>query len=446
MDKVRIDCYTWNKIQKVKNIRDYDTIILNLLTVKNLMQNERIDWDFFRSMLNFSSSYEILANDGQIFVIGDPRFEIPVSGRKKLPFLFWTGFKFNWDSQPGDTINLFWCEEQFKNYASKLTKWDYSLADVELDYDTISEQFNLAKIKNDDKFVMGVDKHNFVVNRYQHAIAFILSIQVTEKNFNKDNLIVNHGPMIFLPETSMDEDETIITVLQDICNVPMKLPEPNWVNQHMAPGQGLIDEEINNIIAELELVNKKLQIAIRKKRGIRRCLKLLYEREYALKPVVHEILEKLGARVEKPSEKNKEDGWITVETPHGTCEGVLEIKTTKFDHFDENSRKQLLDWVDWGRVKRLKNYKGIFIGSNAVNIPVDNRPAAFSKNWAKAAELSGICAMRTEDLYYVYVLNSKNKLDVNLFWELLFKTNGIFDITAILKKAANNGNRTNNFL
>ena len=41
--------------------------------------------------------------------------------------------------------------------------------------------------------------------------------------------------------------------------------------------------------------------------SVRSCLKLLYEREFALEPIVRDILELLGANVEESAESNKED-------------------------------------------------------------------------------------------------------------------------------------------
>lgn len=158
-------------------------------------------------------------------------------------------------------------------------------------------------------------------------------------------------------------------------------------------------------------------------------MKLLYEREYALEPVARDILRGLGAHVEDPAEKNKEDGWIVVKVTDTTYEGVLEIKSTRSDQFGEDGRKQPLDWIDRGRTLRGKNYKGIFIGNSAVDKPMKERSWAFNDSWTKAAELSGICAMKTEDLYVIYLLKSRGEIDLDSFWKELFGTSGIFDMT-----------------
>jgi hypothetical protein len=120
-----------------------------------------------------------------------------------------------------------------------------------------------------------------------------------------------------------------------------------------------------------------------------------------------------------------------------TYEGVLEIKSAKSDQFSEDGRRQVLDWIERGRTIRGKNYKGIFIGNSAVTKPLkalSDRPDAFSDSWKKAAKLSQICAMKSEELYLIYLLHKKGKVNLDDFWTKLFKTDGIFDIKPLLPK------------
>ena len=160
------------------------------------------------------------------------------------------------------------------------------------------------------------------------------------------------GPMIFLPKISLSEDETVKLVLSCVCGIESDLPEPLWLNEFTAPGQKRIDDDITKIKAELQTMLEKHSKANRDRAKCRECLKLLYEREYALEPVVRDILRGLGAHVEDPQEKGKEDGWIVVHVGDKAYEGVLEVKSTRSDEFGEGGRKQLLDWIDRGRTLR----------------------------------------------------------------------------------------------
>ena len=151
-----------------------------------------------------------------------------------------------------------------------------------------------------------------------------------------------------------------------------------------------------------------------------------------MEPIVRDVLCVLGAKVEDPIEKNKEDGWIK-EINGKEYKGVLEIKSTRLDHFNEDGRKQLLDWVNRGITLRNIQYKGIFIGNSAIEKPVEDRPFAFSDSWEKAAELGKFCAMKTEHLYIIYKLNCEDKINIDAFWETVFNTNGIFDLKKYLE-------------
>jgi hypothetical protein len=270
---------------------------------------------------------------------------------------------------------------------------------------------------------------SYCVNRYNHPLAG----KITYRFVDEFRRITQFGSVTLLPDLKLLEDETIQLVLV-ACGVRSKLQEPEWVHQIEVPGQLKIEEEIKSIETEMEQVRVKHQSAKRERLKLRDCLKLLYERETALEPIVWNVLRDFGAVVEEPKERNKEDGWVKVNVGELLFEGVLEIKSTKSDVFGEDGRKQLLDWIDRGRVQREKNYKGIFIGNNAVDKPVANRPSGFSDSWIKAAKLSSICAIRTEDLYQIYLLKCKGVIDLNEFWLDLFNTNGLFDMQKYNKR------------
>jgi len=442
-DGVQVDCFLWSQLGKLKNIRDYDTIILNLLSLSSEKERDAVSWQTFFSLLDFHSAVDILQHDGMIIVVGDPRFRVPFTpdlsqkGKKKepdeerdVPFLQWTGVKFSWDSEPGDTIVFEnnYDYRHFSDYIAKLSKWNYSLAQCQLNEETLGDRFNLPHL-NSKSMDICLSEDYFCRNRYEHALAFRLHLQFRKTDrYGDPKVVKTFGPMIFLPKISLSEDETIQLLLSSICGIESDLPEPEWLSKFTAPGQKEIDASITRIDAEIQVMSDQLGKAHSARAKCRECLKLLYEREYALEPIVRDILRGLGAHVEDPEEKNKEDGWIVVKVGDKTYEGVLEIKSTRSDEFGENGRKQLLDWIDRGRTLREKNYKGIFVGNSAVDKPMQERPWGFNDNWTKAAKLSAICALKTEDLYMIYLLKARGTIDMDVFWKELFETDGVLDM------------------
>jgi hypothetical protein len=381
--------------------------------------------------LDFRAASDILLHEGKIIILGDPRFDIPKQKGETKPFLGWTGAKFAWDSQPGDTIKSNGHSE-FEDYEKYLRRWNYSLAKCALNETVFAERWDFDYIRRKG-WSAWTNIRTACFNRYEHALAFSIWHRIGSEH----SAHISYGPIYFLPEISLDADEALQIALRDFCNAASELPEPEWVSGFNVPGQKPIDEKIAQIRAVLAEQQTALEKTIVERIEARTCLKLLYEREFALEPVVRNILRQLGAKVEEPTEKNKEDGWITIQVAETTYEGVLEIKSTKNDQFGEDGRKQLLDWIDRGRTLRNKNYKGIFVGNSAVTKPLktlSDRPNAFSDSWKKAAALSQICAMKSEELYLIYLLHKQGKLNLDDFWAKLFTTNGIFDIKPLLPK------------
>jgi hypothetical protein len=434
-DDVRIDCSLWSNISEIGNIRDYDTVVVDLLELSDEARRKEVKWHDVHRHLNFHNAFEVLFNDGSIIVVGDPRFSVPSPAKDEskpsppIPFLWWTGLTYTWDSVPGDTVHFSddYQHRFYQRYISHLKRWAYSLASCAVDDSVVAQMFKLDRLKE-----MGIrfdiTRDNFCYNRYRYALAFVIQFQQLKgRKHEAPEIVSSYGPLVILPTISIAPDEIRQLVLSDICGVETSVPEPKWIGEFAAPGQRQIDEEIQRIEADLLNVQNRLQEAIERKAKIRQCLKLLYERDFALEPVARDILRGLGAHVEDPSEPNKEDGWIVVRIGSSTHEGVLEIKSTRRDQLGEDGRKQLLEWIDRGRTLRRKKYKGIFIGSSAVDKPLKERPWAFSDSWSKAAELSEICAMKTEELYLIHLLHARGAVDLDKFWSQVFATDGIFD-------------------
>lgn len=434
-DDILVDCFSWDDISKIKNIRDYDTLVVNLLSLPS--SKFPPNGDIIFEHLNIVSTLEIIQNGGEIIVIGDPRFEVEVTDNddknKKIqrPFLRWTGIDFLWDDSPGDT-KIFkddYSHRSFQNYISHLNDWKYSLKGLKLDAERVIQFFNREFFLT-KSYKLDVKKDDFCYNRYKNAIAF--SVQIGIFTERKEEELLLYGPIHFLPKIDKSEDETIQIVLRDLCEVEAELPEPVWLKDYNAPGQEKIDKKIEQVTLDINNGFQDLKRTREEREKIRTCLKLLYEREYALEPATRDILRALGAHVEDPSEPGKEDGWVVVPYGERNYEGVLEIKSTKSDQFNEDGRKQILDWIDRGIRLREKKYKGIFIGNSAVDKPLNERPWAFSDSWQKSAKLSEICVIKTEDLYMIYLLKQGGKLDTSKFWKILFETNGVFDIKPFL--------------
>ena len=293
-ESLRVDCFVWAELSKLQNIRDYDMVILNLLPLKSEESRNEVDWDAFVRLLGFGSAMDILMNAGMIVVLGDPRFTIDVKAQElkakkdqkpKQAFLAWTGVQFVWDPEPGDTVAFQddYDHRRYADYVAKLNKWTYSLATCRLDEEVVASRFNLNHIR-EQSCEIHLHEDAFCYNRYKHALAVGLYYQYRERRH--EQVHQSFGPVVLLPEISLSEDETLQLVLTTICGIETNLPEPEWLKEFIAPGQKSIDNEITRIHSEIQNVFDKLAHGEKEREECRKCLKLLYEREFALEPGV----------------------------------------------------------------------------------------------------------------------------------------------------------------
>ena len=154
-ETTRVECFSWTNIKKIKNIRDYDTLIINLLALKDDAKREQVDWEAFSEDLNFHAARDILQHDGEVIVVGDPRFRIPIEdegvqgeseSKQEQDFLNWTDISFKWDSEPGDTVHFVndYEHRAYEEYIGKISKWDYSLHFCDIDKDKLELHWNLV--------------------------------------------------------------------------------------------------------------------------------------------------------------------------------------------------------------------------------------------------------------------------------------------------------------
>src|SRR5690242_2019132 len=127
-DGLRLDCIPWDKLSEVASVRDYDVLVLNLLSIASAEARAKVDWNKFTQLLDFSAATDVLTHqDGKIIILGDPRFEIPSPRGGPQAFLSWTGADFEWNNQPGDSIKFDERNGTFKGYVKHLRAWNYSL-------------------------------------------------------------------------------------------------------------------------------------------------------------------------------------------------------------------------------------------------------------------------------------------------------------------------------
>ena len=183
-DGLRLDCVSWDRLSDVQNVRDYDVLVLNLLSIRTADARSKIDWAWFKQLLDFCAASDILMHKGTIVVLGDPRFEfIVIDGREPHPFLEWTGAHFRWDNQPGDTVKVDDSSEfsEFKDYAKHLHKWQYSLRGCYTNDPVFGHRWDSHLLERKG-YSARLTIYPACVNRYGHPLAFCIRHSIGDKN------------------------------------------------------------------------------------------------------------------------------------------------------------------------------------------------------------------------------------------------------------------------
>jgi hypothetical protein len=347
----------WDRLGRLGDLADYDTLILNLISRPKYDMSE---WEHFKSVLNVSVMQRILAYDGRIVVLGDPRVELPndgVENDNKYSFMSWTGPSFYWSTRSGVSVDVTYKgnRPRYSTLLSKLKSYEYSLSMVEANMGVLSEIFDLGRWKENGIHAT-VNVEDLAVNRYMQQIAFTCRLAIMQKQKRGSHFIDDlpsrtiavFGEITFLPDVGISEQDALTLVLRDTCGVPFAQSEPEWVTEIVPPYQQAIDDEIARVETELANLEETLLEQLEERKRRRECLRLLYDSGDTLEQAVRTVLRELGATVTDPETTEHEDGWVEVDVEGDRLRWVLEVKGVAGDQFGMDGLRQLSQWVERG--------------------------------------------------------------------------------------------------
>lgn len=427
----RIDFFDWDKTIDQVNLKDYDVWVLLPDTLNGDSDNSNL-W----SRLSVSYVHDALLHRTDIYVLGDARRKVPKKHEGTPQFLHWSGLDIRWDTASStattyddDSLGKF----GIADYVKQRSRWDYALESA-INYGEGLGGSPLVRLRN-NFFQYDVVKVPLCNNRYGRSIVFALTLAAYEKGPREHHWSVQDtfGNIIALPLHSQNLAESLRAFIREAFDLNIEEVEPGWLNEISAPGQSEIEVKLAEANARLVEAAAQMERISEEMKGIRKPLNVLYQTGSSLEHAVRALLVSMGAELEVPDERNREDGWITVKSPEGILEGVLEIKGVSKSHFDSYGIKQLLEWKNRGIELRLKKYKAIFIGTSSPQLPPSDREDPFPDSWKKQASLAGIAAITTDTLLSAFEMKMNGQLDVMAFWLKLFDIDGVFSKVDIPK-------------
>lgn len=415
-----LDRFAWKDALKIKNLSDYDAVILNLEALAIQLEKEQIHSGVTARIFDSVSWRQILRGCGRIILIGD--LECIVPGRtERLPNAqaeqLGELIESRKDRRPLDYRRIRRPNEEsatsLYGFLDRGTDWSYSLAQVKL-----SSAFEAFLGKN--------QTHFFCEAAYYGMTSFATTLAATIQ------MVCDRGPAVItiLPSSGRGYEADDIYVLKEWLDVNSTVPPPEWVSSLALPGQ----TELENRIAAKQAEWEKLRMEIEGDQSTleiqKRWYRLLYDDGLGLEDIVKEAFEALGATVEKKS-KEKDDYRLTVP---GFPAALMEVKGTHNPRFPIGVLRQLSGWIDEAVSTEGVNFKGFFVGNAARKELPAARGPLFEPNGEGFAKIKSFTAVRTMDLYCLRVLSELALLDYKALWSKLFGISGSFDASLYLKQ------------
>jgi hypothetical protein len=442
-----VHSFPWSYGGETAVVADYDVALVNLL-------DTGLQESFIRRGLSgdvngevvfglLRAAGQLLLAGGEIVVLGHPDFHVKTQSGLGAGFArhwssmpHWTGMVLEWDENAGDKVERAVGQEasdpasRFFSYLQLVRRYDYSLLSATVSEDFLNSLGPVPAVGTAGAVErsLRLETRPLAKTRRGGAIASEHRVRVFTRPVarRQEGWTGRQGGTVWLlPGCEMTPRETVAYVLREAYGVHIALPAPPWLANIAAPGEAAIVTQLAAAQAELDAAASKLAALEAQRDGVRAVLGVVAAGEDELENRVRDLLGSLGAQVEPPIERNKEDGWISVEVAGKVLEGVLEIKSTRNPGFDEAGLRQLMDWVSRTESARKRPYKGIFIGNSAYARPPEERGDPFSSSFRATAQAHGFVAITVVTLLRELRRVVDEGADPAAFWSDLFERRGV---------------------
>ena len=407
------DSYSWSYIPELLNVADYDVVILNFRPFEIQAIARSVDIDRIPRFAQFA---RLLFSEGaEIVVIGRPFFHL--GDGPYLMSTWWLPVTPMFLEESGETIRL--RDEDFAFYFDHIRRWSFCLSGWEPSHpDFFKAYMTEAGIESAPYLVPEV--HPIAENRYPRPIGFMfkfVSLSQTSKRLRTS------GYVIWLPPTTeISEFEAIDLLLRERYGVLREEAAPHWVEQYHLPDEIPVRKRIEELKSNIAKLDEDLKKTRKELEIVTRFKKLLYETgEGVLEPVVLDALRELGADIELPKDKGKEDGRLT--DPSGRI-ATLEIKG-RAGTLRLSDVRQAHQWVADSIAYEGRESKGILIANLNRDKPPAKRGKVFPANCIKGAHNFDISLVTTTQIFHALALHQQGQLDTSHFWDSIFEAKGI---------------------
>lgn len=406
------DSYRWDYIPEQLNVADYDTVILNFKPFEVPASAQLVDTNKIPSFAQFARL--LFSRGSEIIVMGRPFFQL--GNNPYLRSTWWLPIHPVFLDESGETIQL--RDDPFAFYFDYVRHWSFWLSGWDRPNRSFLEAY-VAEAGLRMASSVRPSVHPIAVNRYSQPIGFAVRFEALSKAGNN---LRGSGRVIWLPPTTeISDTQAIDLLLRERYGIFREETAPHWVGQYRLPDEMLARkriEELENKIAGLEEELKRIEQELE---DVTRFKKLLYETgEGVLEPAVLDALREVGAVIELPEDRGKEDGRLT--DPRGRM-ATLEIKG-RTGTLRLSDVRQINQWVADSIAYEGRKSKGILIANLNRERPPALRGEVFPQNCVKLAQNFDISLVTTTQLFHALTLHQQGRLNVSQFWDSLFEASG----------------------
>lgn len=403
--------YSWNAIPETLNIADYQILIMDFTVLNNPEFLESV------TIKNNMSEYQfgkfLFSPNSEVVVIGPGKFLFPYIGSRGRPSTYWLPKAPAFDYDSGNTVNI--VDTSFEYYLKNVESWSFCLRPDGWDnHPQLPAYLNEAGVGHNNA---GVQITPLAENRYKRPIAFAVVFDVGP---------YQSGPVIWLSApTKISTHEAIDLLLKERYKVFSEVNPPDWLVKFPLPKEIPLRAKIAHKQEEIKKFSDQIEELEQNLREETKYHQLLYESgEGVLEPIVRNALRELGAHVDDPKVKGRDDGRLT--DPRGR-EATLEIKGRE-GQLKLRDINELDRWVRDSLVMEDRRSKGILIGNLKRDQPLDNRADIYPPNCLQAAKNSDMSLLTTSQIYRAIQDKQNGKFNQDEFWDAVFSANGDCDL------------------
>jgi hypothetical protein len=417
-----VKAYEWDNLPKDLNVADYDVVIMDFGPFMNKDFAAGLNLDLIPKQNAFGRL--LFSTGSEVIAVGSPDFRIGSN-----PYLFshwWMPAQPRFTFENGEAIKE--VDDGYKEYFSNIKSWSYYLDGFE----EIPPLFysNYLQAVPGANYIQIAYK-SLAQTRFGRAIAFYCrfkALKVTdqlplyERSHVTRQELNESGNVIWLPQpTEISTYEAIDLLLRQRYGLLFETQAPEWVAGFELPAEKPYIEaiqdkrsQINQLTAEIGSIEKSLGC-------VSRYRKLLYEQgQDALEPVVRDALRELGAEVQDPQTKGREDGRLI--DPQGR-QAILEIKG-RAGTLRAQDLRELDNWVrdaiaydDWAG-------KGILVANLQCDLAPKERKNTIPANCVQLSRNYNISILSTTQIFHALAEYQGGKLNLNEFWNQILTANG----------------------